>query len=105
MQLFLLGAGRPSNGDKPTALKNITLETKAMDWQIHSFESKVDLKDIYFLGGYHVDEVTSNYPQLNISFVPDWESNSVIHTLLRAPLSNKPFFYCLFRYCISQRNY
>lgn len=43
MQLFLLGAGRPENGGKPTALKNITLKTKAMDWQSHSFESTLDL--------------------------------------------------------------
>lgn len=92
MQLFLLGAGRPATGNKPTALKNIALNTKAMDWQIHSFESVVDVKDIYFLGGYNVEEVTSNYPQLNISFVPEWERNSVLHTLLKAPFTNKPVF-------------
>ncbi|MEZ8094452.1 PEP-utilizing enzyme [Photobacterium swingsii] len=92
MQLFLLGAGRPAKGDKPTALKQIALNTKALDWQIHSFESVVEAKNIHFLGGYHVDEVTRNYPLLNISFIPDWERNGVLHTFLRAPFTKQPVF-------------
>lgn len=92
MQLFLLGAGRPANGNKPSALKYIAQNTKAMDWQLHGFESVVDSKAIHFLGGYHVDEVKDNYPHLNISVVPDWEEKNVLQTLLNAPFSNKPVF-------------
>jgi len=92
MQLFLLGAGRPASGNKPTALKNIALNTKAMDWQLHSFESVVDFNNIHFLGGYHVEDVKISYPHLNISFIPDWENNTALHTLLKAPFTNKPVF-------------
>lgn len=92
MQLFLLGAGRPANGNKPSALKSITQNTKAMDWQLHGFESVVNSQDIHFLGGYHVDEVKANYPHLNISIVPDWEDKNVLQTLLSAPFSNKSVF-------------
>jgi phosphohistidine swiveling domain-containing protein len=92
MQLFLLGAGRPAIGNKPSALKSIAQNTKAMDWQLHGFESVVDSKDIHFLGGYHVDEVKDNYPHLNISIVPNWEDKNVLQTLLNAPFSNKAVF-------------
>jgi choline kinase len=92
MQLFLLGAGRPAIGNKPSALKFIAQNTKAMDWQLHGFESVVNSIDIHFLGGYHVDEVKKNYPHLNISIIPDWEDRNVLQTLLNAPFSNKPVF-------------
>lgn len=89
MQLFLLGAGRPAIGNKPTALKHIALNTKAMDWQLHSFENFVKLSDVHFLGGYHIDEVKNSYPNLNITYIPNWEYEGVLHTLLSAPFSNK----------------
>lgn len=89
MQLFLLGAGRPAIGNKPTALKHIALNTKAMDWQLHSFENFVEHSDVHFLGGYHIDEVKNSYPNLNITYIPNWEDGGVLHTLLSAPFSNK----------------
>jgi glutamine kinase len=92
MQLFLLGAGRPAIGNTPSALKSIAQNTKAMDWQLHGFESVVSFDDIHFLGGYHVDEIKDNYPHLNISIIPDWESKTVLQTLLSAPFSNQSVF-------------
>ncbi len=90
MDVFLLGAGRPARGRKPSALKHIALNTKAMDWQIHSFESIASLDDIHYLGGYHVDEVIKNYPQLNFTVIPDWEKRSLLHTFLKAPFTGQP---------------
>ena len=57
MEVFLLGAGRPAQGSKPAALRKIALDTRAMDWQLHSFQSVVDVKDISFLGGYQTGVV------------------------------------------------
>ena len=74
MDVFLLGAGRPAFGRKPSALKHIALNTKAMDWQIHSFETISNLGDIHYLGGYHVDDVIENYPQLNFTVIPDYST-------------------------------
>ncbi|MCF6281525.1 MAG: hypothetical protein L3J28_04810 [Candidatus Polarisedimenticolaceae bacterium] len=90
MDVFLLGAGRPARGRKPSALKNIALNTKAMDWQIHSFESIASLDGIHYLGGYHVDDVIKNYPQLNFTVIPDWEKRSLLHTFLKAPFTGHP---------------
>jgi len=90
VDVFLLGAGRPAHGQKPSALKHIALNTKAMDWQVHSFESTTSKENIHYLGGYHVSEVIDNYPQLNFTVVPDWFCRGVLHTLLKAPFNNCP---------------
>lgn len=92
MQLFLLGAGRPAIGNIPSALKSIAQNTRAMDWQLHGFESVVNYNDIHFLGGYHVDEIKDSYPHLNILIIPDWQDKNVLQTLLSAPFSNQSVF-------------
>lgn len=91
MDVFFLGAGRPSRGDKPSALKVIAQETRALDWQLHSVAA-LNPQRIVFLGGYHVDEIVSSYPQLHYVIVPDWEHKSVLHTFFEAPLSEPGVF-------------
>lgn len=87
VELYFLGAGKPSSGRKPAALKNIVVDTKAMDWQLHSFEDFIDKKNIYYLGGYHVEEVAQLYPELNFSIISDWQTSTALDTLLQAPFS------------------
>ena len=70
MKLFLLGAGKPAHGDKPSALKKINTKTNVLDWNINAFTSKVEKKNIYFLGGYNVEQVISDYPELNFCIIP-----------------------------------
>ena len=38
MDVFLLGAGKPARGVRPSVLKNVALNTKTMDWQIAGYE-------------------------------------------------------------------
>ena len=83
--LYFLGAGKPANGNKPAALKNIANNTKAMDWQLHSFDDVINFEDVYFMGGYHVSEVVDEYPNLNFLISPDWEKSTALDTLLHAP--------------------
>lgn len=90
IELYFLGAGKPISGNKPAALKNIFNNTKAMDWQLHSFEDISEPKNTYFLGGYHVEDVAKAYPELNFSIIPDWENSTSLDTLLHAPFSGKP---------------
>jgi choline kinase len=87
LKLFLLGAGKPAHGDKPSALKHISSYTTVLDWKINSFQSIIDLNNMYFLGGYHVDEVIEQYPNLNISIIPDWKNKNVLDTLFNAPFA------------------
>ena len=65
MDVFLLGAGRPARGQKPSALKYIAKNTKAIDWQLHSFEAIAAPENIHFMGGYHVTDVISAH-EMNI---------------------------------------
>lgn len=92
IDLYFLGAGKPSSGSRPSALKNIANKTRAMDWQLHSFKNHVELKNTYFLGGYNVEDVAKSYPDLNFSIMPNWENSSALNTLLNAPLSGNPSF-------------
>jgi choline kinase/phosphohistidine swiveling domain-containing protein len=87
--MYFLGAGRPAQGHKPAALKTIALNTRAMDWQLHSLESVVDVKNITFLGGYNVEEVIKNYAFLKYQVIPEWEQRSVLHTFLRTQFTGK----------------
>ncbi|MEZ9819543.1 PEP-utilizing enzyme [Shewanella sp. 10N.286.45.A1] len=88
-ELYFLGAGRPASGNKPAALKNIGNNTKAMDWQLHSFEDFAESKNTYFLGGYHIEDVVKAYPELNFSIIPEWEDSTALDTLLHAPFTGK----------------
>ena len=90
MEIFLLGAGKPARGQNPTALKNIALNTRVMDWQLHSFESIAVKNSIHYLGGYHIEDVIKHYPELNFTVNPNWESQGVLNTFLKSPLSGCP---------------
>ena len=87
VEIYFLGAGKPSSGKKPSALKNIVLDTKALDWQLHSFEDCCQKDNIFFLGGYQVEEIADEYPDLNFSIIPDWQKTTSLNTLLHAPLT------------------
>ena len=87
MKLFLLGAGKPAYGDKPTALKQISSSTTVLDWKIHSYEDIIEPQNIYFLGGYHLNEIIEKYPDLNFSLTPNWEKKNILDTLFSAPFS------------------
>ena len=65
MNVLFLGAGKPASGTKPSALKRIATHATVIDWQIHSFRSVFEDPTFHFLGGYHVEEVIVEYPQLN----------------------------------------
>tara|TARA_B110000259_G_C13891879_1_gene353315 strand:- start:210 stop:416 length:207 start_codon:yes stop_codon:yes gene_type:complete len=56
-ELYFLGAGKPATGSKPAALKHISSNTKAMDWQLNSFSDVTDSKNIHFLGGSTTSEI------------------------------------------------
>lgn len=89
LDVFLLGAGRPARGHKPSALKEITRNTRAMDWQIHSFKAVCDISDFYYMGGYHADEVIQSYPHLNFTVIPEWEKLNVLHTFAQIPFAKR----------------
>jgi glutamine kinase len=89
MDVFILGAGKPARGIRPAALKRISSEKKALDWQLHSFNVLQNPK-FHFLGGYHIEEVIESYPDLNYTMVPGWEQGTILQTFFQAPFSSLP---------------
>ncbi|MDJ0760183.1 MAG: PEP/pyruvate-binding domain-containing protein [Woeseiaceae bacterium] len=87
--VFFLGAGKPARGRTPAALKRVALDTRALDWQIQSIDATEGTR-LTFIGGYQVDEVIRNYPQLNYAVVADWQGHSALHSLFKAPLRKVP---------------
>ena len=90
IDVFLLGAGRPARGFRPSALKHINFATLALDWQQGAFREALDEPAIHFLGGYQVQSVIDRYPQLNFTIVADWAEKSILHTLMAAPFRACP---------------
>jgi len=92
MKLFILGAGKPEHGDQPSALKLVSNKTTVLDWKIEAFSSILKPKDIHFLGGYNFADVLKNYPDMDFSYVSDWENKTPLHTLLNAPFEQNDLF-------------
>ena len=66
------------------------MATCALDWQQSAFREAIDEPNIHFLGGYQVQSVIEQYPQLNFTVVADWAGKSILHTLLAAPFRDCP---------------
>jgi len=90
IEIYFLGAGKPATGSKPAALKHISRNTKAMDWQLNSFSDVTELKNIHFLGGYNIEEVAQAYPELNFTIIPKWESSTALDTMMQANFTGQP---------------
>jgi len=86
-RFFLLGAGRPARGYKPSPLKFIAKETRVLDWQLDSFRSIDENPEVTFVGGYHVEDVIEDYPALSFSVVADWEYRNVVDTFFSCSFS------------------
>ncbi|GLS84028.1 PEP/pyruvate-binding domain-containing protein [Paraferrimonas haliotis] len=90
VELYFLGAGKPASGDKPAALKNIALNLTAMDWQLHSFQNIARPSQTHFIGGYHIEDVVRQYPELNFTVASDWQHRTALDSLLTAPFNGRP---------------
>lgn len=92
IDIFILGAGRPARGVEPSALKHIAHSRRALDWQLDSFAAVCPKQNIHYLGGYQIEQVVKQFPQLNFTLIPNWQYHSILHTLLYAPFRDADFF-------------
>lgn len=86
-RLIILGAGRPYRGKRHVALRGTPGQGRILDWLIHAVSS-LD-PDIYFVGGYQVEEVARRYPAFNYVVNPKWEETGAVASLLEAPLDHR----------------
>ncbi|MCH7728241.1 MAG: phosphocholine cytidylyltransferase family protein [Planctomycetes bacterium] len=98
MQVIIIGAGRgarlmPTTADTPKCFSEVE-EKRILDWTIEAF-LKNDIDRFCFIGGYQIDKVREDYPQLNFRDNVDWPKNNILVSLFYAEdVMEEPFICC-----------
>jgi len=79
-----LGAGRPYRGSVPSALVPTSSGQVVLDWIFSAFD-QLGKYEVHFMGGYGIDQIAAEFPNVNIVFNPDWSRTGSGDSLLRAP--------------------
>ena len=89
IDIAILGAGPPSSGNIPSALKQINLRNNVLEWQLSHFKGIKNLNKIHFVGGYEIDQIKNNFPSLNLIHNKKWEESGILDSLLKLPYEGK----------------
>jgi choline kinase/phosphohistidine swiveling domain-containing protein len=93
--VVILGAGRPFSGTDPSALQRVSGDRRVLDWLIDAYSTTLEDPEIHFVGGYRMDEIVKEYPDIHFSRNEDWEQTGTIGSLLSAPLDEtRPTYVC-----------
>ena len=93
--VVILGAGRPFSGTEPSALQRISGDRRVLDWLLDAFMTTLNDPEIHFVGGYRMDEIVEEYPNIHFSRNEDWEETGTVGSLLAAPLDEtRPTYVC-----------
>lgn len=84
-RVIILGAGRPSRGNEPSALLRASGNQRVLDWILDAFSKVVDA-EFHFVGGYRYEAVLARYSDIRFSVNPHWEKTGSLGSLLTAPL-------------------
>jgi choline kinase len=83
MKALILGAGKEqsdSGSPLPRSLTSDPYGKRALDWIISAFASSGVQKTI-FIGGYRIEEIGNEYPQLDFLYNPRWEHAGVLSSM------------------------
>lgn len=98
MQVIIIGAGRgsrlmPTTADTPKCFANVEGK-RILDWSLEAFRAN-GLDNICFIGGYRIDKVREDYPDLAYRHNNNWENNNILASLFFAEdLMDQPFICC-----------
>ncbi|MDA1053062.1 MAG: phosphocholine cytidylyltransferase family protein [Planctomycetota bacterium] len=98
MRAIIIGAGRgsrlmPTTADTPKCFAEVG-GRRLLDWAIDAFRQN-DINDIVFIGGYRIESVQQDYPQLMFRHNSDWPNNNILASLLYAEdRMDEPFVCC-----------
>jgi glutamine kinase len=86
MQVFIFGAAKGANYSETSGnqdfLKKLIKGVNVLDWTIKGlYQAGISDNEIYFIGGYNVERVIKNYPDLNYVINPRWETTHVTGSL------------------------
>ena len=98
MRALIIGAGRgkrlmPMTQDTPKCYAQIQ-GRRLLDWALKAFRG-ASLTDLCFIGGYQIEKVRCDYPQLTFRHNRDWEQNNILLSLMHAEdLMDEGFVCC-----------
>lgn len=87
MQIIIIGAGRgarlmPTTADVPKCFAEVEGK-RLLDWGLEAYRSN-GLNNIAFIGGYRIEKVREEYPELTFRHNADWENNNILASLFYA---------------------
>jgi choline kinase len=98
MRAIIIGAGRgrrlmPTTADTPKCFAEVQ-GRRLLDWALRAF-ADAGVTDVCFIGGYQIDKVRRDYPQLTFRHNADWERNNILASLMYAEgLMSQGFICC-----------
>ena len=93
VKVILLGAGRPYRGISPSAIQETPDRRHVLDWILEAF-SWIPA-EFCFVGGYHLEEVVRQYPNISYAVNPEWNTTGSVESIFIAPLSlDQPHYVC-----------
>src|SRR3989338_10010472 len=87
-KVIILGADRgicrlDSTESYPCALESNILGKTVLDWQLSALK-ECGIKEVIFVGVYHIEKIIARYPGLKFYFNPDWNSSNQLYSLFCA---------------------
>jgi choline kinase len=83
----------PTTADTPKCFAEVQ-GRRLLDWALRAF-ADAGVTDICFIGGYQIDKVRRDYPQLTFRHNADWERNNILASLMHAEdLMSQGFICC-----------
>lgn len=87
VQFYMLGAGRPHQGEEHTALRNALGQSRVLDWLLQSVDFLTP--DVHFVGGYQVEAIAQRYPDFQYIVNDEWQCTGAAYSLMHSPLSEE----------------
>lgn len=84
--VVILGAGEPYSGTEPSALIQTSGDKRVLDWLLEAFSQTLTDPEFHFIGGYRMEEIIEEYPEIHFSQNEDWKTTGTVASLFTAPL-------------------
>lgn len=85
MQIFIFGAGKGANHSEvknQTFLNHLIKGKKVLDWTLQGlYQAGLNPTQISFVGGFNVESIIKNYPDINFVINPKWETTHVVGSM------------------------
>jgi choline kinase len=99
MKAIIIGAGRgrrlmPTTADTPKCFAEVK-GRRLLDWALHALRC-AGITDICFIGGYKMEKVRRDYPDLAFRDNAGWEQNNILLSLMQAEDMMEEGFVCCY---------